>query len=314
VVAEPGDDISSLELPQEDSPAPKQQEAKPEAKPESSPVPKEERTGAATPDTAQAKATSTGEGKPQKQKYPLYPSVQHLLRVNGLPKEEADKIPASGPNGRLLKGDVLAYLGKVQESYPADQSKRISKLAHLDLSNIKLAAPKTPEVKKPIEAPKPQPIVQQDTEIAVTISFKAVQELQQRLKDSLGTSPPLSTFIARASELANYDLPRSQVAKPSADELFDAVLGIEKKYSRGHFVPQIKTSFTAPRPSKRPDIFDELVGKKTATSTVVPTSVGVVGPVNVFSVSVPKGDERRAQVFLERVKGALEVEPGVLVL
>ena len=36
--------------------------------------------------------------------------------------------------------------------------------------------------------------------------------------------------------------------------------------------------------------------------------------MNVFSVSVPKGDEKRAQIFLARVKSVLEAEPGRLVV
>jgi hypothetical protein len=241
--------------------------------------------------------------------------------VNGLPKEEADKIPATGPNGRLLKGDVLAYLGKIKCSYAAEQSQRISKLGHLDLSNIKLAAAKAEaEGKKLTEAPAPPPVVEElDTEVAVTVSFKAVQECQKRIQESLGIFLPLSTFVARAAELANDDLPRSRVAKPTADELFDAVLGLDKvaakKHSRGQFIPQVTalppSSLAASQPAKRLDIFDELLGKKKAVSR--PTGQ-FVAPINVFSVSVPKGDKRRAQVFLERVKTALEAEPGRLVL
>jgi len=34
----------------------------------------------------------------------------------------------------------------------------------------------------------------------------------------------------------------------------------------------------------------------------------------VFSINVPKGDEKRGQVFLERVKTVLEAEPGRLVV
>jgi hypothetical protein len=41
---------------------------------------------------------------------------------------------------------------------------------------------------------------------------------------------------------------------------------------------------------------------------------GVAATTNIFSVSVPKGDEKRAKVFLERVKIVLEAEPGRLVL
>ncbi len=40
---------------------------------------------------------------------PLSPAVQRLVDENNL---DASKIPATGPNGRLLKGDVLAYLEK----------------------------------------------------------------------------------------------------------------------------------------------------------------------------------------------------------
>jgi len=34
----------------------------------------------------------------------------------------------------------------------------------------------------------------------------------------------------------------------------------------------------------------------------------------MFSLTVPKGDEKRARTFLERVKTVLQVEPGKLVL
>jgi hypothetical protein len=36
--------------------------------------------------------------------------------------------------------------------------------------------------------------------------------------------------------------------------------------------------------------------------------------LNVFSVTVPVGEEKRARTFLERVKTVLQIEPGKLVL
>ncbi|KAF1841745.1 uncharacterized protein K460DRAFT_369747 [Cucurbitaria berberidis CBS 394.84] len=326
VTAEPGDDLSSLELPEEDSPAPKKAEApqeqpKKESNKKSQPAPKEERTSSPPQSEASKKSAS---GKATKQTYPLYPSVQHLLEVNGLPKEEADKIPATGPNGRLLKGDVLAYVGKIQGSYPLELAERFEKLSHLDLSNIK-PAPKKEAPKKAAEAP--LAIDELDVEVALPVSLTAVMECQKRVKDSIGVFLPLSTFVARATELANEDLPKSKSAKPSADELFNAVLGLDKvagrKYSRGHFVAQV-TAFPATtlqstrRPSfKRPDVLDILAGKplsRGSKSSTVGGAEGVVGPLNVFSVSVPKGDEKRGRVFLERVKSVLEMEPGRLVV
>ncbi|KAF2264328.1 hypothetical protein CC78DRAFT_232354 [Lojkania enalia] len=328
VFAEPGDDLSSLEIPVEDSPAPRKADT---AKEQSKPEPKQEKASEAVPKPAPSSDASkkAPSGKAQKQTYPLYPSVAHLLKENRLPKEEADKIPATGPNGRLLKGDVLAYLGRIESSYSAEQSERIGKLAHLDLSNIKLAAPKKEAVPEkpaaPVEAP---PAIEEepDVEIALSISLKAVLEVQKRVQESVGVSLPISTFIARATELANEDLPRSRKAKPTADDLFNAVLGLDivtRKTSLGSFTPQVTAlpattvGVTKPATTKKSDIIDILAGKKSgrpAKAPAVSAEKGVVGPVNVFSVSVAKGDERRAQVFLERVKSVLEAEPGRLVV
>ena len=277
---------------------------------------------------------STSSSKPINQTYPLYPSVAQLLHEKGIPSSEANRIPASGPKGRLLKGDVLAYLGSISSSYPSEQSTRIINLGYLDLSKIVLASPKSP--------PPPQssasssraaaaPVAEPDTEIAVSISLKKVLDVQNRIQTTLGITLPLSTFIARATELANDELPRSAATEPTANELFDQVLGLDKTNvmsSRGSFTPQIialpskPTTNSMPRRVKEMDIIDILAGRR-ATAPSRPVKVppsGVIaesGPgesTNVFSVSVTKGEEQRARVFLERVKTILQVQPGSLVL
>jgi hypothetical protein len=316
VTAEPGDDLASLEIPKEESPAPKKEaEAPKQEKKESQSVPREERTSK----PAKSETSKASSGKASKQTYPLYPSVQHLLQVNGLPKEEADKIPATGPNGRLLKGDVLAYVGQIEKSYPSELASGFTKRAHLDLSNIKPMAKKLSP--KAAAAPEALPIVDDlPIELTLPISLTAVMECQKRVKDSIGVFLPLSTFVARATELANEDLPKSKLAKPSADELFNAVLGLDKvagRYSRGRFVPQVTTLAPTSTASKRvpvpgkSDILDILAGQKSKSS---PKARSVAGPLTVFSVSVPKGDVKRGGEFLKRVKTVLEVEPGRLVV
>ncbi|KAF1366024.1 hypothetical protein EJ07DRAFT_161078 [Lizonia empirigonia] len=298
--------------------------AKEQPKEESKPVPKEERTSAPPAKSDGAKKASSS--KATKQTYPLYPSVEHMLKINGLSKADADKIPASGPGGRLLKGDVLAYVGKIQESYPSELADRFAQLSHLDLSNIKVMPKKDAPAKKPVAAAEAPKVVEDlPVEIALPVSLTAVTECQKRVKDSIGVFLPLTTFIARATELANEDLPRSQTAKPTADELFDAVLGLDKvagkKLSRGHFVPQVTSlppSIVSTRSSsfKKPDVLEILAGKKSVARGVktVGGAERTVGTLNVFSVSVPKGDEKRGRVFLERVKAVLEAEPGRLVV
>ncbi|KAF3004236.1 pyridoxine biosynthesis protein [Curvularia kusanoi] len=322
VTAEPGDDLSSLEIPKEDA-ASKQAEApKEQPKEESKSIPKEERTSTPPPQQSQKKASG---GKATKQTYPLYPSVEHLLKTNGLSKADADKIPATGPGGRLLKGDVLAYVGKIQESYPSELADGFKKRSHLDLSNIKVMPKKEAPAKKPTATQAPKVVEDLPVEIALPISLTAVTECQKRVKESIGVFLPLTTFVARATELANENLPKSKTAKPTADELFNAVLGLDKvsgsSFSRGSFVPQMTSlppTAVSTRASsfKKPDVLEILAGKK-KTAARAPKASGaetIVGPLNVFSVSVPKGDEKRGRVFLERVKAVLEAEPGRLVV
>lgn len=260
-----------------------------------------------------------------KQTYSLFPSVAHLLQEKGIPSSEADKIPASGPKGRLLKGDVLAYLGTISTSYASDSSKRISNLGHLDLSNVQLAAP--PESKKKATTPVPQaPPREPDAMITVSISFKAVLDVQKRIQETLGITLSLSEFILRATEIANDDLPRPLNYKPSADELYNQVLGLDKlnsPVSRGNYVPQVQAlspavaaSSSPVEPVKEVDIYDLLAGKPSpeqAPEASVTRHVGGEADT-VISVLALGGEEKRARVFLERVKTILQVEPGRLVL
>ncbi len=334
IIAETDDDLSTLSLPAEEpfqasSPqetlksgidtsksSEPQAEAPPTSKAEDTPPPK-----SSQPSSKSSQPAS----KPQKQTYPLYPSIAQLLHEKGL-MSEADQIPASGPKGRLLKGDVLAYLGQINKSYPSQQSARITKLGHLDLSNIK-AVPSKPIEPSPPKAPKePTPEPPTDTKIAIPISLSSVLQVQDRIQQTLGVTLPLSTFLTRAIELANDDLPSS--AKPTADDLFNDVLGLSKigarKMSRGRYMPQITAlpskPFQRPAPRRERDIYDILAGVKEEgrKGGVIPP--GMMGgskegdSTNVFSVSAKTGEEKRARVFLKRVKTILQVEPGRLIL
>lgn len=320
VVAEPGDDISSLEMPAEEkAPAPKEEASK--SKPESAPKSKSE---AAPPSSSSIDSSAKSAPKPvEKQTYPLLPSVAHLLHEHGLEQADVDKMTPSGPNNRLLKGDVLAFLGSISSSYPSELSGKIQKLTHLDLSNIKLA-PVTAPPKAIEESAVEQPTLE-DLEVAVPISMASVTEVQQRIQKTLGVFMPLSTFIARATDVANDNLPQSKIHKPSAEELFNQVLGLDKVGSangaRGAFFPQITASPEAAlefKPNNRTlkdvDIIDVLSGNTKPRRLASPPASGLSNSVNIFSVKVPRVDEKRAQIFLNRVKTVLEGEPGRLVL
>ncbi|KAJ6087072.1 hypothetical protein N7467_005986 [Penicillium canescens] len=250
--------------------------------------------------------------------YPLYPSVAQLLREKGISKDDVSKIPASGPKGRLLKGDVLAYLGQIASDYPSTQAATLAKLAHLDLSNIKIAPAPAPAAPAPVEkevvaAPPPM------ASVAISISLAAVLSAQKKIQDNLGVTVPLSRFLAAATDLANDELPRVGSSR-SADELFDELLGAEPiNTSRGDYIPELN-AFEAPKTLSQPkpveeDLIDFLSAnavKKSAPSA--PVERLAEAAANVFSLTVPAGEEVRAKAFLERIKSLLSVEPARLVL
>jgi hypothetical protein len=331
VIAETGDDLSTLEIPPEESveASPKREAPKPSPKSETEsqaaapPTPKP-----ASPPSADT-ATKKPTGLPKKQTYPLFPSVEQLMHERGIELSAIDKMTPTGPKNRLLKGDVLAYLGSVSESYPTELATRIEKLTHLDLSNIHLAAPApAPKLDKAAESA-PKAVVEDHVaapiEVAVPISMKAVAEVQKRIQSTLGVFMPLSTFIARATDVANEDLPGSKTQPPTAEELFNQVLGLDKVSRphsvRGNFLPQITAlpSFAPKAPrllGRNLDIIDILSGKtgSSLSSLSAKPPAGLSNSVNVFSLKVLKGDKKRAQIFLGRVKSVLEEEPGRLVL
>ncbi|KAF7930772.1 hypothetical protein BELL_0632g00070 [Botrytis elliptica] len=323
VLAESGDDLSSLEIPAEDSaapPPPKEEASKP------SPAKSSESQAEAPPTSKPSAETSApvkkSSGKAKKQTYPLLPSVEHLIHARGLDASDIEKMVPSGPNNRLLKGDVLAYLGSISSSYPTELSQKIAKLSHLDLSNIKIAPPKAVKPAKK-DAPAPKPITFH--RVAHTVSMKAAVEVQQRIQSTLGVFIPLSTFIERAADVANDDLPRPKNYKPTSDELFDSVLGLDKVNSangvRGNFLPEggaaLRQGAQALQSSKKNnniDVYDFLSG--VTRTAPVKRSAPKPEPVaaDEFWVTIPETDMEAASIFMQRFKLVLEQEPGRLIL
>ncbi|KAK7205039.1 hypothetical protein BZA70DRAFT_278947 [Myxozyma melibiosi] len=163
VIAEPEDDISSLEIPAPvdmsaaaapaapaPAPAPAKKEPTPPPPPPSPPAQPKKSTGGSTSAAGAKKADPA---------QVLFPSVLGLLEASHISVADAlEKIPASGPKGRILKGDVLAYLGSISAGSIDKLNKVIKEREHLDLSNIKIAEKKKVEkeekVEKKVEKPK----------------------------------------------------------------------------------------------------------------------------------------------------------------
>ncbi|KAI6346062.1 hypothetical protein MCOR25_011001 [Pyricularia grisea] len=330
VLAEEGDDISTLEIPAEDG-AGAQESAK-EEKPQgsstygggSAPPPNDSVPEQPTKSAAKA----TGGGKAPKQTYPLLPSVAHLVKEKGLDEAALAEMTPTGPNGRLLKGDVLAYLGTINQKTPVAISEMFEKLSHLDLSNIKIVKPTPPPAKEEIKAAAaktPAPSVPQ-VQVSLPVSLEAAFRAHRKVYKNLAVNLPLATFIERAADIANEGLPAS-ARKPSTDDLFNDVLGIPQtghSATRGRYFPMISSpAATVAKPAfssrhQQPDIIDILSG--TATKTKKPVAQPLTefdvtdADVPLFSLNVPKTEEKRARIFLERIKVVLENEPARLLL
>ncbi|KAI5801206.1 hypothetical protein EDC01DRAFT_512755 [Geopyxis carbonaria] len=303
VIAEPGDDLATLAMPAEGA---AEAQGKKQPEPEAAAPPKK---------TEAPAASGPKKSYTDRPQHPS-PSVMHLLRAHNI--SDAASIAGTGPKGRLLKGDILAHLGRINASAPAALEKSFSKLAKLDLSNIKIAAAKPkPAAAKPAKPAAPAP--PKEAEIATTVSFAEVAKVQQRMHDSIGAFPPLSTFIAKATSQANATLPPRKAA-PSPDDLFADLLDLPRAPVRsvgGSFAPVIAPLQPTRTAAPEVDIIDILSGRASpakAARPSAPTEGMLASGVNRMTLRVPAAEEERARVFLGRVKGLLEQQPGQLVL
>lgn len=298
VLADEGDDLASLDIP-------------PEAQKEQPKEPLKEKKAAPAPEKASPTSKQLGQ---KQQPYQPSPSVASLLRQLNIPESEASSIPATGPKGRLLKGDILAYAGKIDGSHPNDLSTRILSLSKLDLSNIKPAASKPKKVEQPqAHTPPPAPKL---SEFKVAVNFAEADKVLRKYH------LPLSQFLDRAVASANSQLPPPKLPK-STDELFNEILGLPNPPpgpTRGNYRPEISP---APRSGRavayvkqEADIYDVLLGDSDrATTVAVPigTQGILAGGENILSLSVPQAEEERARVFLRRLKSWVEETPEQLI-
>ncbi|KAG7830139.1 hypothetical protein KL920_001777 [Ogataea angusta] len=152
-LAEVGDNLAELEFPEveEKKQEPKKEAAKTPEPAQPSPQAESNKTNKTSTPAASGKADP---------KQVFLPSVELLLEANGISRDEAlSKIAATGPKGRILRGDVKAYLGQIDSSNNSKIAAYLDSKSHLDLSNIELrpaAAPEKAPAKK--EKPKKEPL------------------------------------------------------------------------------------------------------------------------------------------------------------
>lgn len=292
LLAEPGDDLSTLERPNLDEPKkeakgqPKEQKEEPkQPKQEVKEEPKQAKPEAPAPSTDGVFAKANPNQK-------LTPAVELLLHTKNISAEEAlDKIPASGPKGRLLKGDVLAYLGEIDKAAVARVSKYIKSKEHLDLSNITLA---TKKAAAPAKAEKPKPKNILNITISSDWSSKPSRQEYELAHINALQDAIRYAYSARFPEYATSPSPSFQ-----SDDLFDDLLvpGPEKsrfEVSKAAF--QVISGSSAPAQ----DPFDELLGLSE------PQPVEQESPLGVFKFQVKYDDKLvDSKEFVENFKTGL---------
>ncbi len=130
---------------------------------------------------------------------PLSPAVRRLVEEHSL---DASKIPASGPNGRLLKGDVLAY---VEDGGDKGKDSKPSKTERPDVDEdaleerVKMSKLRQTVARRLVQA-------QQDAAMLTTfneVDMSAVMDLRSKYKgkfqDKYGIKLGFMSFFVKAA-------------------------------------------------------------------------------------------------------------------
>lgn len=255
-LAEVDDDLATLEIPKQEpaapKPTPKKQETAPT--PAATPEPKKDNTPTSEP----KKDTPSGILSTANPSQTLFPSVQSLLHENGISVEDAlNNIKASGPNGRILKGDVLAYLGKISNDCVVKVTEYIKSGESLDLTNIEL---KKPELKLELETSKtllkPEPVVFTET---LTLRVPSAVSSDQLSKS-------LRSYINEANYLS-HEQPVNASTSDYYDPIFEELITPEPRQPRFSVSYQLTPLVPVLSPKQHDDIFDLLSGTSAATSS-----------------------------------------------
>ncbi|KAF7725103.1 hypothetical protein EC973_000429 [Apophysomyces ossiformis] len=187
LLAEEGDDLSNLEVPEEE---PAQVAEKKEEQPAPTSAPKQ-------PIVASMDHHDLDTSKLKK---PLSPAVLSLVLKHHI--KDLDAIKASGPAGRILKGDVLAHLGMIPYK-PAPKFKTSAAPPRDEIVIAKPAAPVAKEEKK-IVLP---------NFISKHVAVDDLLQLRRTLNEQHRTNVSVNDFIEKAAARALQDVTAGHVSK-----------------------------------------------------------------------------------------------------
>jgi len=296
IIAEPGDDLATLELPEIKS----KSATKEEPKKEEAPAPKKEESAPASkkssPSTSPSETSSSTEADP---KQIFSPSVAGLLEANNISKEDAlSKIKASGPNGRILKGDVLAHLGRITQDSVSKVSNFVNSQKQLDLSNIERLKIAPKEIAKESESIKKQEKPKKEAKVFnETFNLSNLEASAEDFASEKGINFDLTQYIKEASKRSEqYAYQRQEVASDYYDPVFEDLVSLPTNLERFTIELDIK----APKPSvsfggETSDLLDLVDSKPTTTQE---PSVSVKVTVNPKVADA----EEKANAYLSKFR------------
>ncbi|ODV60937.1 Pdx1p ASCRUDRAFT_34697, partial [Ascoidea rubescens DSM 1968] len=313
-IAEPDDDLSTLKIP-ESEPGPESASkalTKSNQKASSSADKSEKMDSKSTSETPNQSidSNSISTSNTANSNQTFFPSVSNLLSENNISRDDAlAKIKASGPNGRILKGDVLVYLGKASKDSLNKLNEYIHKHDHLDLSNIvatpiKLTSADSKDSQStapaPVSKPKPQPII-----LSQTYNLSTLIELQ---KQSIGKVKPftISEYINEASKKSeSLAYQKHAINSDYYDELFEDLVtpsNIERFQ-----IKNLKINYSAisnSNSTSKPSIFDLLTQNSNSSNYSAQPTVEVE-----LLLNDKVGDAKeKANIYLQKLGEFLQPE------
>ncbi|OBA26569.1 hypothetical protein HANVADRAFT_53033 [Hanseniaspora valbyensis NRRL Y-1626] len=231
----------------------------------------------------------------------LYPSVIQLLHLNNISTEKAlAEIPATGPKGKLLKGDVLLYLQMINKDTYVKLNEYLQKGTTLDLSNIEL---RQPELKKEGEqqaGKDSKPIILEPIVLRAEVKLPPLSE-NVYFED-------VEEIIYEKLQKLERDVYKLQALRSEYyDSAFESL--VSKRYSESlfEFDWSLRALGSNGRKAKQFDAFDELFGtsKKNVSSSKQDDAFDGVLSLNVtvdLGISPSQDAVLKAQQFIKKVE------------
>ncbi|ODV93614.1 hypothetical protein PACTADRAFT_4517 [Pachysolen tannophilus NRRL Y-2460] len=326
IIAEPGDDIASLELPKiEEAPEAKTAAPAPAPAPAAAAAPSAPsgKSSESAPESKQASTSTTTSSSFSKadSTQRFFPSVELLLELNSISRDDAlQKIPASGPKGRITKGDVLAYLGKISQDDVNSITSYIDKKSKIDLSNVELRKPgqgKEQELQGKAEAGAGAEAELGDKQQG---ALKKSKPEPVKISKTFILSKPVSfdhlnSIVSRATKLSEqYSYAAPLYPKSDLiDPLFEDIIAPSSNLERFKINVKINEPVIVSKGSGASLIFDELTSiGATATGTGSASADGKTTALPSIDIDLIVSDKvvdakQRAELFIEKFGELLTV-------